>query len=267
MVSVNATAAARKQPKGIQSVENAARILEAFAAAGGLLRLVDLAGAAKMTRSMCHGYLVSLQRVGLVQQDADSGNYGLGPAALRMGLTALAQVDFVKLARGALQDLAEATGETTAVAVWSPDGPTVVAKVESPATSMYEIRIGAHANLVTTATGRIFLAWLPPSSWEALLARTRVKGGRMATLADVRAAIKGVREQGYAQIEVTPGMPELAGAAAPVFGHDGGLRGALVVVERVRAGGGARRKAIAADLLRVSSELSRNLGFELSAGA
>src|SRR6266571_9000099 len=71
--------ASRSKPRpGIQSVEVAARILQALIAAGRPVPLKDLAKLARMHPGKAHRYLVSLTRTELVAQDDLSGHYGIG---------------------------------------------------------------------------------------------------------------------------------------------------------------------------------------------
>ena len=106
-------------------------LLLALGANLGPMTLKDLAAKAGLPPSRAHPYLVSFGRLGLVQQDAESGRYGLGPAALQLGLTALRQNDPVNAARPVAESLAAHTGQAVAVAVWGNFGPTVVRMIDA----------------------------------------------------------------------------------------------------------------------------------------
>ena len=67
---------------GIQSVEVAARLLDAMAAADGPVPLKELADAAGMAASKAHRYIVSMCRTGMMEQDSATGMYNFGRAAL-----------------------------------------------------------------------------------------------------------------------------------------------------------------------------------------
>ena len=84
-----------EQKKGIRSplFELGISILECIERATGPLSLTKIAQACGMTVSKAHFYLVSLNRAGLVTQDSVGGHYRLGPAALRLGLSALAKLE------------------------------------------------------------------------------------------------------------------------------------------------------------------------------
>ena len=84
--SEQAPATARR---GIQSIEVGFRILDVIRKTGRPMPLKEIADACALTVPNVHYYLVSFQKVGVVQQHADTGHYGLGPYALRLGLAAL----------------------------------------------------------------------------------------------------------------------------------------------------------------------------------
>ena len=81
-----------KERAGIQSVEVGFALLEGLTRSRGPLMLKDVAASAGMSAAKAHRYLVSFQRLGLVEQDPVSGHYGLGPAALQIGLACLCDV-------------------------------------------------------------------------------------------------------------------------------------------------------------------------------
>lgn len=81
---------------GIQSAEIALSVLSAMAHAGGAHAVSELGRQLGMPRAKVHRYLVSLERMGFVEQDPASARYRLGAQALQVGLSALSDVDFVR---------------------------------------------------------------------------------------------------------------------------------------------------------------------------
>jgi DNA-binding IclR family transcriptional regulator len=238
---------------GIKSVEKGAQILQALAKADGALRLIDIATRVGMPRSMAHGYLVSLLRTGLVARDGTTGLYDLGETALQLGLVALARVDFLKLARNALAELAEAVGETVVLSVWSEKGAIVVATIEGQRDSVYEVRIGSVMSLLGTATGRIFLAYLPREKWIPVLeAASADAGANLPADFEIEQMIEDIREAGVARGQVVS-IPSFVAVSAPVFDHEGRVKAALTIVGRPEG-------MNVQELKRVSQELSRRLG-------
>src|SRR5882672_2849934 len=78
-------ASTAKESRGIQSIEVGSQLLHALVHLGRPAPLKDLAREAGMTPAKAHPYLVSFGKVGLIQQDASTGHYGLGPLALQVG--------------------------------------------------------------------------------------------------------------------------------------------------------------------------------------
>ncbi len=96
--------------RGIQSIEVGGQLLRAMVHHGRPMALKDLAREADMTPAKAHPYMVSFGRLGLIEQDAVSGHYLLGPLALQLGLIGLQQADPVRIAAPLLAPLARAIG-------------------------------------------------------------------------------------------------------------------------------------------------------------
>ena len=72
-------------PGNIQSIERAAAILRLLSGRSKRLGVVDLAGELGLSKGTVHGLLRTLQHVGFVEQDRETGKYQLGAALLHMG--------------------------------------------------------------------------------------------------------------------------------------------------------------------------------------
>lgn len=254
----------RSRPRvqqGIQSIEVGNRVLAAMAQASAPAMLKDIARAAHMTASKAHRYLVSYARVGLVAQDAQTGRYDFGPAALQFGLAALRRIDAVAHALPVLRDLAAETGETVALAVWANRGATMVRWMGADAPVAATLRVGSVMPLTRSATGLVFAAWQPERKWIALareeLARNRRYALQPRSIRQLRGALAPIRARGLAATDAF--IPGVSGMAAPVFDHDGALAAALVVLG-YSAGFKAAGKRVAAALCAHAARLSARLG-------
>ena len=196
----------QRGPRGIQSVEVGGQLLQVLARTGRRMPLKDLAAAAGMAPAKAHPYLVSLGKLGLVEQDRASGHYGLGPLSLQLGLIGLQRADPLRLAIAELPPLAQALGHTVAVSVWGDHGPTVVRVEEAPSAVYVAMRLGSTASVRHTATGKVFAAFFAREPIAAALA----------------AELDGVRQHRLASAvgELVPGISALA---APVFDGFGAL--------------------------------------------
>ena len=251
--------------KGIQSIEVGARLLDALVERGAPMILRDLARAAGMHPSKAHRYLVSFIRMGLAERLRETGQYDLGPFALRLGLASLSRLDAVRLATAELARLRDRIGETTALAVWGNYGATVVRWEEARRPVTVNLRTGGVLPLLTSATGRVFAAYLPEAQTRALLARELAAAARNAhatgprTRREVAAVLAAVRRRGMSRVdgELIPGVAALS---APVFDHSRRL--ALALTALGHAGHfDSRWTGTVADALRAAAaRLSARLG-------
>jgi DNA-binding IclR family transcriptional regulator len=212
--------------RAVQSVEVGGRLLLALAAGAGPMTLKDLAAGAGLSASRAHPYLVSFGRLGLIEQDGGTGRYALGPAALRIGLSALHQLDPLRAASPEAQALAERTGHAVALSVWGNLGPTVVRLWEARQPLHVAMRAGTVMSVLGTATGRAFAAVLPPTRVaEALAARPPDGPAAPARLkAEQRRALAEARDEWHAHgvtRAVGRPIPGVNAFSAPVFDHEG----------------------------------------------
>src|SRR5687768_5800755 len=108
---IEATANARLT--GTQSIERALTLLREIAAHNrGGSRLLDLATRTGLQRPTVHRMLKCLATESMVQQDADSHRYFLGPMVFELGLTATPRFNLRETCHPALTRIAEATGDT-----------------------------------------------------------------------------------------------------------------------------------------------------------
>jgi DNA-binding IclR family transcriptional regulator len=214
----------KNTPRGIQSVEVGGQLLKALAHTGCSMALKDLARAADMTPAKAHPYLVSFGKLGLIEQDPVSGQYGLGPLAMQLGLISLQQVDPVRLAIDELPRLAMQLGCTVSIAVWGSAGPVIVRVEEGPTPVHVAMRHGSPASLRHTGTGKVFAAFHTRPEVEQALARENAVGALDEP--DFAAELADIRTTGIARVQ-DEWMPGISAMAVPVF--DGFDRLALAI--------------------------------------
>lgn len=262
-----------KESRGVQSVEVSGRILAALASAGRPLMLRDIAVGAEIAPAQAHAYLVSLRRTGLVEQDAQSGLYRVGPFALQLGLARLRAVDALRLASAAVAELADELDLMVTLTIWGTFGPTIIQVIEGTRQIHVNLRAGAVYSLTGTATGRIFGAFLPQATVKAHLdalakeergGHERIRGdGAEQSFAD---AVAEVRRRGFAAAEGSP-IPGVNAISAPVFDHAGQLQLAVTVIGPARAVAIEADGALTARVLAFAADLSRRLGYDAGGAA
>jgi DNA-binding IclR family transcriptional regulator len=220
--------------RGIGSIVIGGRLLAALASAGRPLMLRDIAAASDLTRAQAHAYLVSLRKIGVVEQVSESGLYQLGPFALQLGLARMRSVDALRLATRAAPEFAAELGLVVTVTVWGSLGPTVVQVNEAGNQVHVNLRAGTVYSLLHTATGRVFAAFLPGDVVKAHLKATDRISGLLApatneSTKELLAQVERTRELGYATAVGSP-IPGVNAIGAPVFDHTRQLQLTVTVI-------------------------------------
>ena len=234
--------------RGIQSIEVGGQLLHALVHSGRPMALKDLAREADMSAAKAHPYMVSFGRLGLIEQDAISGHYLLGPLALQLGLIGLQQANPVQIATPMIDALAQRIGQTIAIAVWGDRGATIVRIAESPAAVHVAMRHGTVFSLTDTASGRLFGAYLDAAivkqQLDAARARRKLRdrdregAGKAVGMPqqpplpawkDFEVQLDEVRRHGISRSEgeIVPGVNAMS---APVFDHTGAIKLAITAI-------------------------------------
>lgn len=222
---------------GLTSLDTALGVLAYLAARNGPMSLSEIGRGCGMPPSKAHRYLASFVAAGLVRQKGRSGHYDLGPAALHLGLAALARHDFVNAAADALAELSADTGMTVLLSVWANQGATVVRWERGATPTDTSMGLGTTLPLLTSATGRVFLAWGPPRAVAPARAAQMRRLARQPGLtpdmvpdeAGLGALVSSIRARGFASVEGRF-IPGLVAAAAPVLDWQGEAQAAVTLV-------------------------------------
>ncbi len=204
-----------KSGSGAQAVERTVALLRLVASSGSRgMRLLELTEASRLARPTVHRILKALQSEGLVQQEASTKHYRLGPTMYEFGLAAPSPIERLDDLRPVLRELASATEDTAYLVIRNGDEAICLAIEEGA----YPIRartfeIGARRPLGMGAAGLALLAALPNERTNDLIARkghTLEKVG--ITSASLRKRVELTRSAGFALSEgtITDGVTGLA---------------------------------------------------------
>ena len=227
---------------GVQAVETGMRLLESLIELGPTPMLKTIAEHAGMPSSKAHRYLTSYCRGQLVERDPSTGGYRLGPLSVRLGLAALRHLDVVNVATPVVESLRDKLGFSVGLAIWGTYGPTFVRMAEADSVVILSVRPGSVMPILSSATGRVFGAYLPADRTRRLIEAEQLeqtptsqqvaytgRSPRLMGPEDIEAIFLSVREQGLANVtgDLNLGIHALS---APVFDHDSRLVGVLSVV-------------------------------------
>lgn len=244
--------------RSIQSIEVGFRLIHVLENARAGLPLKTLAANAGMPSAKAHLYLVSFVRLGLVVQDPRTSHYALGPYALQLGQAALRQTDLPAIASEPLEALQRRFELPTYLALWGNGGPFSVLKFDAELPLPVTIKVGFVFPLLSTATGRIFLSFLPDRATRKLVEQEAALHPDLAerrTEIVARIAADGLSiSEGYL-------FRGFSAISAPVFDHTGQLAASVTMIG---IGSNIERdpsSPMAQAVKHVGETISKSLGF------
>ena len=225
--------------------------------------MVELSGELCLPKGTVHGLLRTLQRVGFVEQDQETGKYQLGAALLHMGSSYLDGNELRARGLNWSDSLATRTQEAVRIGTLHDSQVLIVHHVFRPDDSLQVLDVGTLLPAHATALGKVLLANHP--SVRAELDKRELVAFTGATITDharLEREVAQVREQGWSA-EVGEISPDQASIAAPISDRQGGVAGAIAI-----AGSPARlldAQQPRADLLGCVREAARAVSRELGA--
>ncbi len=220
MALVNQSTGPGGARRGIQSLETGMRVLAALASGQGAQALTAIGAKAGVSPSQTRRYLQSLMAAGMATQESNS-RYDLGPAAISVGIAALARLDVFARAETALRGFAAETGRTAVLSVWGEAGAVVVRWYPGSPAVYSSVTVGSVLPLLHSASGHVFLAFLSDAETRDTLARETAADHAILPI-DIAAIRADVRARLIC--DSAPMMlPGLRSMAAPVFNLQGRL--------------------------------------------
>ncbi|MFC8800316.1 IclR family transcriptional regulator [Promicromonospora sp. NPDC057138] len=222
---------------GVDKALLALDTLAGFGAAGA--PLATLAQAVGVSKPTLHRTLAALRHRGYAEQTPD-GAYRLGPAALALGSTYLAEENLPALLHPALTALSEKTDELVHLGVLAGREVVYLDKVEPQRAVRVWSAVGRRRAAATTALGRALLSVQELD--DAALARFAGEDARPERL---REALSEARTTGIAG-ETEENEPGIACIAVPLLRAGRAVAAVSITAPAERLRGAARADRVAA---------------------
>lgn len=208
-------------------------LLEHVARADKALTLTDIIGQIHQPKPTVYRMLQQLEQAGLLVKEPDGKRYAPGPRLSRLSEDVLLNAQ-VRAARHAiLQQLVEEVGETCNYTM--PAGTEVVYldRVETAWPLRFHLQPGSRVPMHCSASGKLFLAHMPPVQRNRLLSHLKYQGYTPNTITSrigLEAELARVRAQGYA-LDNEEFLTGLVCVAVAVFepGRRNKVRGSVAV--------------------------------------
>jgi DNA-binding IclR family transcriptional regulator len=260
--TANSVKQSGRGPAGaVQSVDRAVSVLEILARHGEA-GVTEVADELDVHKSTAFRLLGVLENRGLVSQAKDRGKYYLGAGVLRLAGSAAVRLDISQEGVPVCRELADELGETANIAVLDDDAAVNIMQARGTASVTAQNWLGRRTPLHATSSGKVLLAYMPPTLREGLLARPlpRFTQRTVTGAAMLRGELETVVEQGYS-LTVEELEIGLAAVAAPIRAHDGKVIAAISVSGPVYRLTEERLPELGKRVDEAASELSGRMGY------
>lgn len=206
--------------KFIWSIARAMQILQAFRLRDGALGNNELSESTGIAKATVTRLTYTLTELGYLKRDS-ARKYYPSPTLLTLGYTVMGKLRIRQLAQQGMQDLANASNASVALA-WPEDNTMVyVAASAASAGEGLLLDIGSRVSMASTAVGRAYLACLPQDKlqekfdyWEIIF------GDNWPQLRDrILKSIDEVRTRGFCIVD-SEWRSNVRAAAAPIYDAD-----------------------------------------------
>jgi DNA-binding IclR family transcriptional regulator len=255
-----------KNPKDrylINSILRASNILRCLTKDKAQFKISELCRELHLDRSTTYRILLSLEKCGLVEKDQETGEYALGLSTFEIGNTYLSRMDFIKISKPIMTELALKVQETVHLAVLSDTEIVYVDKVDSPRTLGVMSKIGQRAPVYCTALGKVLLAFQSENEQSRIIRKIRLTPLTPKTITSkpkLVEELKTIRKQGYSfdhrEIE-----QEVECIGAPIRDHLGNVIAALSISGPQRKIRTPQEKQFVSSVVKAAGLISSKLGY------
>ncbi len=216
---------------GGSAAERALRIVTEIAEAGVGLSLADLSARLGLPKATLHRQCAGLLAQGYLARDVDPLRFVVGPALHKLAFITLNHGHVRALRHRVLAELVASVQETCNFTTLDGAEVLYLDRVEARWPLRLTLDVGAHVPLHCTASGKLFLAHLPPPQFDELVGRARLQAftaNTIASPAQLRSECDAIRAAGYST-DREEFIAGLIAVAVPVYDGDNALRAAIAM--------------------------------------
>jgi len=218
-------------PEPDSSTLRAVALLELIAAADAPPSLEELTRDSGLPKPTVYRILGLLMRGGLVQREAFQKRYAIGPRMAALSLLVQMRSPQRAQRHAILSRLVEEIGETCNFTMLDGDAVVYLDRVETPEKVRLHMDIGSRVPLHCTASGKLFLAHLPPSQVRTVLGTVPLKRYTERTVTSVEVLERELQKIRASGISTDTGeyLPGSVCLAVPVADPRGRICAAIAV--------------------------------------
>lgn len=212
----------------VRAVERALQIMSCFDDDHPERGISDIAQAVGLHKATAHRIVTTLVNYGFLERVADEQKYRLGLELPNLGYKVLRRMDLRREALPFMKQLVDEWDETCDLSIFDQGKIFYIEVLRGNRALSISAAVGQRMPSHATASGKLFLAYLPKNELDALLSQPlEAHTSHTITSSDkMRAQLDSIRSQGYA-VDCEEYEPGVCAIAAPIFNRSGKVIAAL----------------------------------------
>ncbi len=216
------TAETESGAAGVRAVDRAIAVLQCFTPDQPALSVIEIQKRVGLSRPTLYRLLQTLAQRDLIQAEGDPQRFRLSHGVMKLSHVWLKGLDVVAIARGIVEGLRDATGETAALFKLLEDRGICILECESRHVLSISRGVGDSLSLTRGSTGKAMLAFMDPQRQAEFLS-AMPKNAERARLEE---ALQFAQRHGYATSRGEIFVGAVA-VSAPYFDHRGQIIGSV----------------------------------------
>jgi DNA-binding IclR family transcriptional regulator len=217
-----------REKSPMRSLERALDLLKIMENSGGSMGLTELARASQLPKPTVLRMILVLEKYGFCEKR--QGRYRLGVAVLPLAHAFLLGNSLIRVTLPVLQELTQASGETTSLFVRLGYKRVLVQRIEGRHPMRFVLPLGERLP-IHVGVGKVLAAAMSDRELKEMLdelQEIRLANGKTLSHKELLAELSRVRKQGYA-ISMGERMLGIVAVAAPVVNKEGATIAAVSV--------------------------------------
>lgn len=246
----------------LPAVDRALSLLELLANSQAGLTLSEVSRKLRIPKSTAHYLIHTLATRGYIQHGCDGRHISLGLRLSDIADSNRARSNLASVVMPFLREAAQRLNLTAIGTVLLGAEGVIIGKYGCPTDPGGGAWVGRHIDLHCTAQGKALIAYLPENRLIELFRGrdpAQFTSKTISNFAALHAHLAIVREQGFA-INNEEHVLGIRAVAAPVFDRSGSVVLAIAVRGSIREIPGYRIEQLGFEMIRIASEVSRELG-------
>jgi IclR family KDG regulon transcriptional repressor len=248
----------------VRAVERALRILDCFDDQHPEMGVSEIAQAVGLHKATTHRIVTTLVHNGYLERATDGQKYRLGLQLTHLGLKVVRRMDLRREALPHMTRLAQQWDETCDLSIYDRGEVFYVEVLQGNHALTIAASVGQRLPAHCTASGKVFLAYLPPAEVEAVLRRPLASyTDKTVTSPELlRREIEATRQRGYGvdDEEMEAGVRAVS---APIRNQKGAVVAAMSMPSPTSRMTSDRVPEIAVALGDAADAVSRRLGWQV----